>query len=138
MSIVYCKERATWPVVNLFKFWLYNVEYDGDSIFIIVSDHALMRVGCISDNHPIFLRCKLGRIIIFFEFFYLFLLHLLVLFHLTHCHFHSSILNYVVRFQITLFISHHFFWLVLDFFFDLRFRLFVVLNRFFFFSLFSI
>jgi hypothetical protein len=55
MTIIDCEERASWPVVNLFKFRLNNIQNYADSVFIIVSYHALMCVSGIGDNYSVLL-----------------------------------------------------------------------------------
>ena len=103
MPIVNCKEGAPGPEINLLELRLDNVKDYRNTVFIVISDHALVSVGCISDNDTVLLASKLGRIVILPELYDLLLLHLHVLFSLTHRHLHASVLDDVVRSQIFLF-----------------------------------
>ena len=91
MTIVDCEERTPWPVINLLKLGLNDVENDGYSIFIVVPDHALVRVRCIGYDNTILLACKLGRVVILSKFKDMFFFHLTVLLSLCHRHFHASV-----------------------------------------------
>ena len=115
MAIVYREERTSRPVINLFEFWLDNVEYDGHTILIVVSHHALVGIGRIRDYHSILLGCKLSWIVVLFEFLNLLLFHFFVLFTLTYSHFHPTIFNNTVGSKIA-FIYFDFLFLLRDFF----------------------
>ena len=93
MTIVDSEERASWPVVNLFEFRLNNIQNYADSVFIIVSYHALRCVRGIGDNYSILLRCKLCWIVVLTEFMNLFFFHFSVLLSLCYCHLHPSVNN---------------------------------------------
>ena len=97
MSVINCEERTSRPIVNLLELRLYDIEYDGDSVLVVVSNHTLMRVGSIGHHYTVFFGRVLCWVVVLFEFSYLFLFHFFVLFSLTHGHLHSPILHYVIR-----------------------------------------
>ena len=45
MAVVNCEERAPRPIVDLLKLGSDDVEYDADSILVVVPHDALMGVG---------------------------------------------------------------------------------------------
>ena len=53
MTIEYSEESALGPVVALFGRGLHYVQYDGDSVLIVVSDDALIGVSRIAGNNAI-------------------------------------------------------------------------------------
>jgi hypothetical protein len=55
MTVIYRKKRAPGPEIDLFKLGLYDVQNNRDSIFIVVPNHALVRVSSISDHHSVLL-----------------------------------------------------------------------------------
>ena len=61
-----------------------------------------MRVSCIGDYNSVLLACKLGRIVVLPKLGDLLFFHLHVLLSLADRHFHTTILNNVVRAQILL------------------------------------
>ena len=55
MSIKDTKETAFGPILNFFlSWWLHNVEYNTNSIFIIISYYTLVSIGSIPHNNSIF------------------------------------------------------------------------------------
>jgi len=54
MPIKYTKKGTFWPVVTFFSGRLHDVEDDGNSIFIVVSDYSLVGIRCIPRNDAIF------------------------------------------------------------------------------------
>ena len=66
MSIVDCEVATLWPVGNIFATcWPRHVQYDRDSIFIVVSLDSLMRIGRIRGDQAMSLRSKFCRLKIF-------------------------------------------------------------------------
>ena len=109
MPIVDREEGAPWPVVNLLEFGLDDVENDRDSIFVVVPNHALMRVSRVCHNDAVLLAGELGRVVALLESGDLLLFHLLVLVSLTHRHFHTSVLyNFIETFRSTILLGSHF------------------------------
>lgn len=108
MSIIYCKEWGSWPDISLFKLRLYNIQYNTNSIFIIIPNHSLMCVCSISYNYTIPFRCIFSWVVLWFELLYLHLFHLNVLFFLLQSHFHTSILNNVWVSIVIFIIKHHY------------------------------
>jgi hypothetical protein len=53
MTIKYTEESALGPVVALLGRWLHYIKYYGDSVFIVVSDDALIGVCRIAGNDAI-------------------------------------------------------------------------------------
>ena len=96
MAIVDRKEGASGPEIYLLELWLDYVQNNRDAIFVIIPHHALMRIGCISDDNTILLRCILRWVIVLSEFDDLLLFHLHIFFSLADSHFHATILNNVV------------------------------------------
>ena len=114
MSIIDCKERTSRPNINFFEFWLNYIEYYLNSIFIIVSNHALVSVCSICYNNTIFFGCEFWRIIILLELLNLLVFHLDVLFPLKIGHFHTTIINnrrFFVIFRILF--KHLYFWFLI-------------------------
>ena len=97
MTIIDGKEAAAGPEIYLLKLGLDDIQNDGDTIFIVVSNHTLMCIGSVCYYDAIFLRSKFSRIIICFEFIDLLLLHFHVFLTLAHGHFHTAVLNNVIR-----------------------------------------
>jgi len=59
MAIKYSEIIDRWPFgsfIQLFVRRLVDVEYDSDSIFIVISVGSLVCVGCICSDHTIFLE----------------------------------------------------------------------------------
>lgn len=102
MTIIDGKEGASRPEVYLLELWLYYVQDNWHSIFVVVSNHTLMSVSRICNHNSILFWCKLGRVVILSELLDLLFLHFHVFFSLAHCHLHASILNDVVGAQIFL------------------------------------
>ena len=55
MAIVNGKEGASGPEVNLLELRLDDIEDDGDTVFVVVTNHALVSVGSVRDDDTIFL-----------------------------------------------------------------------------------
>jgi hypothetical protein len=91
MSIIYCKETASRPLINLFKLWFNNIEYYAYSILIIVSNNALMGVGSIAAHHTIFFAGEFGGMVTLDVSLDLLMLHLDVFLLLLHRHNKASI-----------------------------------------------
>ena len=54
MSIKYSKETTLRPIFNIFfRRWLHNIKHNANSIFIVVSNNALIRIGCVAHNETI-------------------------------------------------------------------------------------
>ena len=100
MPIIDRKEWAPGPEIYLLKLGLDYVQYDWNSVLIVISNHTLVSVSCISDNYSVFLRCKFGWIIILSELHDLFVFHLHVFFALADSHFHTTVLNDIIWTQI--------------------------------------
>ena len=96
MPIVYSKERAPRPFIDLLELWLDNVENYGNSILIIVPDDALMSVSCIRGDHSILLAGKLGWVIRVNEPVDLLVFHLHVLLLLLDSHDETSVSDQLV------------------------------------------
>ena len=55
MAIVNGKEGASRPEVDLLELGLDDIENNGDTVFVVVTNHALVGVGSVSDDDAIFL-----------------------------------------------------------------------------------
>ena len=55
VSIIDAEEGALWPIFiwKLFAFWLHNVKNDCQSVFFVVSDDSLIRVGSVGCKYTI-------------------------------------------------------------------------------------
>ncbi len=93
MSVIYCKERTSWPLFYFLKLRLYDVEDDAYTVFVVVSYHTLVRIGCVSDDNSILFGCKFCWIVLLFEFLDLLPLELHILTSLIKSHFHASVVN---------------------------------------------
>jgi hypothetical protein len=63
MPIINCKETASGPLVDLLELWLNNIEDYANSIFIIISNNALMSIRRITTNHSILFACEFSWMI---------------------------------------------------------------------------
>ena len=63
MAVVDCEERASWPLIYILKLWLDDIQDNGNSIFIVVSDDSLVSVCTITAHDSIFLTSKLGWVV---------------------------------------------------------------------------
>ena len=80
MTIIHRKEWASWPLVDLLEFWLYDIQNYRNSVFIVISYNALMGIGSITANYTIFLTSKFCGVIRSYKSIYLLLFHLHVFF----------------------------------------------------------
>ena len=66
MPVIDAEEGALWPLLALIvlRLWLHDVENDGDSVFVVVSDDTLIGIGSISCHQTIPLVRKLRILII--------------------------------------------------------------------------
>lgn len=53
MAIKYAEECAFRPVVTLFRWWLHYVKNDGHSVFIVVSDDALVGIRRVATDNAV-------------------------------------------------------------------------------------
>ena len=111
VTIINCKEAAPGPEINLLKLRLDDVQDNGDAIFIVTANHALVRVCRIRDHNTVLLGSKLSRVVILAELDDLLLLHLHVFLPLAQRHLHPAVLHDIVRpqtslLQATLFLLH--------------------------------
>ena len=93
MAIIDRKQRTPWPKVNNFVFGLYDVQYDTDTILVVLSDHPLVRIGRVSRDYSVLFRRELCRVVILFKLHNLLLFELLVFFSLAQGHFHASVVH---------------------------------------------
>ena len=91
MTIIDSKERASGPIINLFEFWLYYIENNWYSVFIIISNNTLMSISWITADNTILFACKFCRVIRSYKSIDLFLLHFHVFLLLLNSHNKSSI-----------------------------------------------
>lgn len=63
MAIIDSKEGTSGPILSIFEFWLDYVQYNGDTIFIVVPDDSLMSIRRIWSNHSISFAGKLCRLV---------------------------------------------------------------------------
>lgn len=106
VSIVYSKEAAPRPLIDLLELRLDNIENDADSILIIIPDNSLMRIGGIAAHHAILLTCELRGVVAIDIPLDLLLLHLYVLLLLLNGHDEPSICNQLI---LTFALIHRFF-----------------------------
>ena len=66
MSVVNPEERAFGPVIDLALFALrfHNVEYDCDTIFIVVPDDALVGVSAVRSDYAVAFAAVLGGLVV--------------------------------------------------------------------------
>lgn len=55
MTVIYSKERTSGPLFNFLKLGLNYVEYDANTVFVVVTYHTLVSVRCVGDDNPILL-----------------------------------------------------------------------------------
>ena len=67
MPVINCKERTPRPIVNLLELRLYDIEYDGDSVLVVVSDDALVSVRSVGLDHAALLLRRLRRLVVLQE-----------------------------------------------------------------------
>ena len=91
MAIVDGEEGAARPVFHLLELGPDDVEDDGDAVFVIVTNDALVGVRCIRGDNTVLLTGKLGRVIGRNEAIDLLLFHLHVLLLLLHRHDEAAI-----------------------------------------------
>ena len=63
VAVIDSKERAAGPVSGLLEFRLDDVEYNGDSILIVISNDTLVGVCCVRSHNTVALACKLGWLV---------------------------------------------------------------------------
>ena len=63
MPVIYCKKWASWPFINIFKLRFNDIKNDRNSVFVIISNNALMRISRVAWYHAIFLACELCRMV---------------------------------------------------------------------------
>ena len=93
MAVIYSEKGTSGPLFHFLELWLYDIEYDAHTVLIVITHHALMCVCCVSDDNPVLLGGKLGRIVLLFKLLNLFSLELHVFTTLVKSHFHSSVVN---------------------------------------------
>ena len=93
MAVIYSEKGTSGPLFNFLELWLYDIEYDAHTVLVVITHHALMCVCCVSDDNPVLLGGKLGRIVLLFKLLNLFSLELHVFTALVKSHFHSSVVN---------------------------------------------
>jgi hypothetical protein len=60
MAVIDSKKGTLWPSFHMILIlWLYNVEDDGNAVFIVSSNDALICVRCVCMNDSILLGRKL-------------------------------------------------------------------------------
>ncbi len=91
MTVVNGEKRASRPVLNLFELGLNDVQNYWYSVLVVIPDHSLVRVGCISHHDAVLLGCKLRWVVILPELVDLVFFHLLIFDPLRDRHFHASI-----------------------------------------------
>jgi hypothetical protein len=91
MTIIDGKEAASGPLIDLLELWLYNIEDYANSIFIIVPDNSLMRIGGVTTDDTVLFAGEFGGVITLFVSFNLLLLHFNVFLLLLHRHDEPSI-----------------------------------------------
>ena len=96
MTIVDSKERTSRPLINLLEFRFDDIQNDGDSIFIVVSDNTLMCISCVAANYSILLAGKLSWMVRTYEAINLFLFHLHIFLLLLNSNYESSIRNQII------------------------------------------
>jgi hypothetical protein len=67
VAVIDGKERASGPNIYLLELGLDDVQNDADSVFIVVANHALVRICCVSGDNAIFLRGKFSGVVILFK-----------------------------------------------------------------------
>lgn len=80
----------------MFELWFDYVEYDTNSVLIVVPHNSLVSVGRIAADDSIFLAGKLGGVVAVDIPLNLLLLHLHVLLLLLHCHDEASVRDQLV------------------------------------------
>ena len=53
MAIIDRKLRTPWPKVNNFVFGLYDVQYNTDTILVVLPDHPLVRIRRVSRDDSV-------------------------------------------------------------------------------------
>ena len=93
MAVINSEKGTSGPLFNFLELWLYDIEYDAHTVLVVITHHALMCVCCVSDDNPVLLGGKLGRIVLLFKLLNLFSFELHVFTALVKSHFHSSVVN---------------------------------------------
>ena len=61
MAIKHSEEAAFGPIINIFfRRWLHYIQHYTYSIFVVVSDDALISVGGVAHNEPILPHATFG------------------------------------------------------------------------------
>lgn len=63
MAVINAKERAPGPVGSIFELRLNYIKDNGDSIFIIVSNDALVGISCVGNYYSVSFACEFGGFI---------------------------------------------------------------------------
>lgn len=93
MAVIYSEKGTSGPLFHFLELWLYDIEYDAHTVLVVITHHALMCVCCVSNDNPVLLGGKLGRIVLLFKLLNLFSFELHVFTTLVKSHFHSSVVN---------------------------------------------
>ena len=91
VTIINCKKRTPWPVINLLEFWFNYIKYYRYSVFIIISDNTLMSICWITTDDTILFASKFCWVIRSYKSIDLFLFHFYVFLLLLNSHNKSSI-----------------------------------------------
>ena len=62
VSIEDCKEGAFGPSITLLLRWLLHIEHNRNSVFVVVTNDALIGVCCVGLHHAVLLDRVLGRL----------------------------------------------------------------------------
>ena len=91
VTIINCKKRTPWPIINLLEFWFNYIKYYRYSVFIIISDNTLMSICWITTDDTILFASKFSRMVRSYKSVDLLLLHLHIFLLLLYRHYKSSI-----------------------------------------------
>jgi len=64
MTVINSKITAFWPVLMLSVLWLYYVEDNGNSVFVVVADKTLIGISCICSYDTISFEGAFGLFIV--------------------------------------------------------------------------
>jgi hypothetical protein len=63
MAIVDTEKGTARPEFGLLELRLDYVKNDGDAVFVVVTDDALMGVGCIRDDYTVTFACEFSWLV---------------------------------------------------------------------------
>lgn len=64
MAVVNTEERTFGPLLSLPGLWLNDVQDNADSVLVVVSNKALVRIGCVCSHDAVPFEATLGSLVV--------------------------------------------------------------------------